>query len=555
MRATTSSRTIGDKVLILASIITVLVLTALFLVTFFAQRQAATARIALGGRNVSGMLALAMDGTMLRGDVDEMKGVFRKTQDLNKDLTLYLTDPEGKVKFATRAAQVNSSLTAPGVAEDLRAMVGDAVHKDTDASRLMDLDGHKSYVQVKTIRNEARCNACHDAAQGIIGSMITAQDVSADWNAMNFQSWLTAGLSLAGLAILLLGLRRGVQVLVSRPISGFVGVLDLVAAGDLRHTPDTASGDEVGAMGRTLQATVDGLRTTFTEVGQGSHLIASAATQLTALSAQMAAETRNTSQRASTVAAAAEEMSVNAASVAAGMEQATSNLASITESTSQMGATIAEIAGNSEKARGITQEATLQAEGMTTLMANLGRAARDIGKVTETITGISSQTNLLALNATIEASRAGVAGKGFAVVASEIKELARQTAAATEDIRGRIEAIQSSSAGAVDDIQRISGIIRNVSDIVATIASAIEEQTTVTRAIAGNLAQASLGVREANHRVAESSTVSQSIARDIAGVDQSANEITSGVGQVKASAEELSRLAEQLNLAVQRFRV
>jgi len=219
-----------------------------------------------------------------------------------------------------------------------------------------------------------------------------------------------------------------------------------------------------------------------------------------------------------------------------------------------MTATIAEIAGNSEKARSITGEANRQAEGMGVLMKELGRAAQEIGKVTETITTISSQTNLLALNATIEAARAGTAGKGFAVVAGEIKELAQQTARATEDIKAKITDIQTSTSGAVEDIQRISAVIRDVSDIVSTIATAIEEQSVVTRDIAGNLAQASVGVQDASHRVSQGSLVSQSIAKEIAGVDHATNEIATGVEQVKASAADLSRLAEHLNQTVQTFR-
>ena len=136
--------------------------------------------------------------------------------------------------------------------------------------------------------------------------------------------------------------------------------------------------------------------------------------------------------------------------------------------------------------------------------------------MTETITNISAQTNLLALNATIEAARAGTAGKGFAVVANEIKELAKQTAEATEDIKARIAGIQNSTGTAITDIGQITTVIRDVGTIVTSIAAAIEEQATVTKDVAGNIAQASSGVREANERVSQTAEVSKSIARDIA---------------------------------------
>jgi len=188
-------------------------------------------------------------------------------------------------------------------------------------------------------------------------------------------------------------------------------------------------------------------------------------------------------------------------------------------------------------------------------MNQLGQAAREIGKVTEAITEISSQTNLLALNATIEAARAGSAGKGFAVVANEIKELAQQTAAATEDIKARIAGVQSSTVAGIGEIQKVSQVIHDVSDIVSSIAVAIEEQATVTKDIARNIADASRGVEDANTRVAQASQATQEIANDIVSVDHAAGQMTEASEQVQASATDLSRAAEQLQATVSRFHV
>ena len=123
----------------------------------------------------------------------------------------------------------------------------------------------------------------------------------------------------------------------------------------------------------------------------------------------------------------------------------------------------------------------------------MGRAAREIGNVVETITEISSQVDLLALNATIEAARAGDAGKGFAVVAGEIKELARQTAEASGEIKKRVEGIQTNTAGTVNEINDVSEVVNEINAIVATIASAVEEQSATTREIVSNVSQASVG--------------------------------------------------------------
>jgi methyl-accepting chemotaxis protein len=188
-------------------------------------------------------------------------------------------------------------------------------------------------------------------------------------------------------------------------------------------------------------------------------------------------------------------------------------------------------------------------------MEQLGQSAQAIGKVTETITEISSQTNLLALNATIEAARAGAAGKGFAVVATEIKELAKQTAAATEDIKSKISSVQGSAGSAIADIQKITAIIGEVGHLVSSIATAIEEQAVVTKDVAGNVAQASTGVQSANEQVAQTATVSRSMAREISIVASTTGDIRLGGEQVQASAAALSQLGEELRMMVAQFKV
>ena len=333
-----------------------------------------------------------------------------------------------------------------------------------------------------------------------------------------------------------------------KPLDAAVVHLGGVAGGDLsREMPAEylERGDEIGVLSKAIQTMSASLRDVLTGVASGIHVLSSSSAELSANSGQMSDGGRNASDRAHAVAAAAEEMTSNVVSVAAGMEQTTTNLTSVATATEQMTATIGEIAGNSEKARRITEEANRQAASISEQMNRLGQAAKEIGKVTEAITEISSQTNLLALNATIEAARAGSAGKGFAVVANEIKELAKQTAAATEDIKARIAGVQSSTAGGIAEIEKVSHVIHEVSDIVASIAAAIEEQATVTKDIARNIGEATTGVRDANLRVAESAQATQDIAKEIAGVDVAARQMAEGSEQVRASATDLSKLAEQ----------
>lgn len=345
---------------------------------------------------------------------------------------------------------------------------------------------------------------------------------------------------------------------IAKPLGVAVAHLDQVAGGNLTRDVDREyreRGDEIGLLSKSLETMSAGLRDVVSHIAGGAQVISSSAAELSANSTQMSEGSQRASGNAHSVAAAAEQMSANVMSVASGMEQAATNLTSVASATEQMTATIGEIAGNSEKARRITEEAARQATRITEQMNQLGTAAQQIGKVTETITEISSQTNLLALNATIEAARAGSAGKGFAVVANEIKELAQQTAAATEDIKGRIAGVQSSTASGIAEIGKVSQVIQEVSDIVSSIAAAIEEQSTVTKDIARNIAEASTGVRDANKRVSETSVATSAIAREIAAVDQAAGEMAEGSEQVKSSATELSKVAERLQIDVQRFKV
>ncbi len=340
-----------------------------------------------------------------------------------------------------------------------------------------------------------------------------------------------------------------------RPVKDGVGFAETMANGDLTQTLNVKQNDEVGDLVKALNEMGGHMRKMIADVSGGVQMLASSSTELSAISSQVSSGVTNMSHKAETVAAAAEESSANTNSVAASMEEMTTNLSSVASATEEMSATIGEIASNSEKARAISSEATQQAQAVTTTMKDLGRAAQEIGQVTETITSISAQTNLLALNATIEAARAGAAGKGFAVVANEIKELAQQTAAATEDIKNKISGIQASTNGAMGDIEKITLVIKQVGEIVSTIAAAIEEQSVVTRDVASNIAQASMGVKDSNERVSQTATVSQSIAQDIALVNATITEISQGGEQVQASAAELSRLAEQLREMVGRFTV
>jgi methyl-accepting chemotaxis protein len=237
------------------------------------------------------------------------------------------------------------------------------------------------------------------------------------------------------------------------------------------------------------------------------------------------------------------------------MEAAAGSLSIVASGTEEMSATIGEIAANTEKGRQIAEMAVGQTAHATGQIEELGKAAVQIGKVVETITEISEQVNLLALNATIEAARAGEAGKGFAVVANEIKELAKQTAEASGEIKQQIEGIQSSTQSTITEITAIADVVGQVNQIVATIATAVEEQSVTTNEIAGSVAKASEGIGEVKQSIVEGSESARIISGDIVDVTQAAGEMTHSSSQVNASSRALADLAEQLNTMVRQFKV
>lgn len=277
----------------------------------------------------------------------------------------------------------------------------------------------------------------------------------------------------------------------------------------------------VDGINRTLETVVEPLKV----AAENTTAMATSSEELTAVSHQMAAAAEQTAAQANVVSAASAQISGNVGSVAAASEE--------------MQASIREISKNANEAARVAKSAVTVARSANDTVSKLGESSHEIGKVIKVITTIAQQTNLLALNATIEAARAGEAGKGFAVVANEVKELAKQTAKATEEIGGKIEAIQNDTRGAVSAIEQIGTIIDQVNDISNTIASAVEEQTVTTNEIGRSVNEAARGVDE--------------IAKNIGGVAQAAKDTTQGANDTLIASQELSQMAGRLQGVISRF--
>lgn len=341
------------------------------------------------------------------------------------------------------------------------------------------------------------------------------------------------------------------------PLGRMIHMLKDIAEGegDLTRRIADRSGTETQELAEWFNQFVSRVHSIIKDVAHNSSQVSNASSNLLALAGSLNNSSQAMTGKTHTVAASAEEMSANMNSVAAAMEEFTVNIGTVATNSEEMSATITEISTNTGKAKQITGQAVSAAGKASVQVNELGVAAQDIGKVTEAISAISSQTNLLALNATIEAARAGEAGRGFAVVANEIKELAQQTAKATEEIRGKIQGIQQTTGQTVLEIGQISSVINDVDSIVGGIAAAVEEQSVTTRDIADNVGQASHGVQQVNENVSQADSVIRDISRDVAAVSASAGEVATTAQSMHHNSETLAKLAESLDSMVSQFKI
>jgi methyl-accepting chemotaxis protein len=333
--------------------------------------------------------------------------------------------------------------------------------------------------------------------------------------------WVALSLAVVAAVVLLLLVTRSVV----RPLRHMVDVLREVAAGRLDVRAGVDRRDEVGQMGEALDGVLGTLTDSLRQMGANADALSAASAELSEVSTRLSGSSADAATQTDRVSTAADQVSHNVQTVAAGTEE--------------MSASIREIAQNATDAAGVASRAVAAAEATTATVAKLGESSSEVGDVIKVINSIAEQTNLLALNATIEAARAGEAGKGFAVVANEVKELAQETAHATEDISRRIETIQADTSEAVSAIGQISEIIAQISDTQTTIASAVEEQTATTNEMSRNITEAASGSTE--------------IARTIAGVAQAATDNTEAASSTSLAAEDLARMAADMQQLVGRF--
>ncbi len=484
---------------------------------------------------------------IFRISADRINQIMAERSGMGETGETYLVGPDKLMRSDTRFAPDQYSVAGAFSQPDENKM--------TTASVQAALEGNSdtvvttNYMGQKVLASYSPVNIA-----GKTWALVAEIDVDEAFAVVSKMQYLMGTIALICVAVIIM-VALFITRSITKPIVRGVEFAKAMAGGDFSQTLVIDQKDEVGILAKALNDMTHSVGSMFKEVISGVNTMTGASSELTEIAHMMSGSAEKTSIKSNSVSASSDEMSGNLNSVAAAMEEATANLSIVASSSEEMSNTISEIAKNSERARSITTEAVTQAKDASGTVGELGVSAQEIGKVTETITEISEQTNLLALNATIEAARAGEAGKGFAVVANEIKELAKQTADATQDIKRQVGGIQSSSDGVVEAIQTISSVIDEIDQIVSTIATAVEEQSVTTQEIAQNVTHASQGIAEVNENVAQSSTVANTINENIDEVNSLTDEMANSSSQVNLSAEELSKLASQLKELVARFTV
>ena len=434
-------------------------------------------------------------------------------------VNIMFTTVDGDIQFVNQTS-INTlrklEQYLPVKADELVGKSFDIFHRNPAGPRRIIADPtnlpHKALIGLGPEKLQLLVSAIYDRGGNYVGAMLTWEVVTeriATERALKEQQERE---------------RRAVEELNSK-VDAILEVVSSAAKGDLTREIPVRGDDAIGQLAGGLETFLADLRKSIGQIATSAGSLGNASDELSEVSQQMSANSEETVAQANSVSAAAEEMSVTVQTVAAATEQ--------------MSASIREIASNATEAARVATAAVGKAAATNQIIGKLGDSSAEIGKVIKVITSIAQQTNLLALNATIEAARAGEAGKGFAVVANEVKELAKETAKATEDIGQKIETIQSDTQNAVNALAEIGAVINQINDIQSTIASAVEEQTATTSEMARNLAEGAKGGGD--------------IAQNIGEVAKAAQDTSIGAAKSNDAARALAEMASGLQQLVSRL--
>ncbi len=530
------------------------------------QEGSAAAALQAKAASLGGLLEKLAVVPLLTFETDSLENYCSQACADADVLLCYVADAKGKV-VANAAKPANEAIKArngpsrtfspPELAEALQKS-GDAILERIDVC-----DKGKRLGQVVLAVSQQRKAAQLEQIRTDFGQLADGTGRLMTEMQMSLCDLMTRerrkGMAMAvvtGVVAVLLGMIASVIIArrIAVPLTYVVGVLKAVASGDLTQELHIVREDEIGELATAVNGMGGRLRRVFADVATDVRQLADSSTGLAAIATQLSHGADATTVEARSVSSATEQMSATMASMAASSNQLSSNAKVVVQAVEEMTAAISEIARSAEQAASVADEGAHLAAVSNRDVGELGTAALEIEKVLEVIQDIAAQTNLLALNATIEAARAGEAGRGFAVVAAEVKNLARQTATATEDIHQRIDGIQNTTQRAVRGMENVGQVIQRVNDVSRTIAAAVEQQSATTKGIARSMADTSSAVDIVAQGVSQSAAVSHEIARNIVEVDQAACDTAKGAVAAQTSSADLAQMADRLQQLLEQFK-
>ncbi|MBI4827301.1 MAG: methyl-accepting chemotaxis protein, partial [Nitrospinae bacterium] len=373
----------------------------------------------------------------------------------------------------------------------------------------------------------------------------------ATWTQAAMGALMALGLVVFG--AFLVPLSRGVARNMNHTLNAVRDVAE--GKGDLTRRLPVESSDETGQLAMGINTLLGRLQALFKDVAKSSNSLSESAGSMTSASTQLARGADQMSGKSGAVAASVESMTHSIGQIQDSAENMSTSVNMVAAAIEEMNASLSEVAKNCAQASTVASNADSRAKQASETMKDLDTSSEEIGKVLETIKDIADQTKLLALNATIEAASAGEAGKGFAVVADEVKELAKQTAQATEEIERRVEMIQGKTSGAVQAIAQITKVIEEMNSISLMIANAVEQQSDTVQEIARSMEEASSSAKEIAGSIHEVASGAGAIATSMKDVNHAARDTASGAAKANASAMELAQLAARLQSIVRQFKV